>query len=114
MRKISSASIWLVVFVLVIFASLALLNTDKKVDTLSVNQFQDYWVKKQVKSVQVREDKTVEGQLNNGTNYETTVPLERLMQVMDEHPNNKVTETYVKPASMPMWLQIIQIGRAHV
>ncbi|WP_298842383.1 ATP-dependent zinc metalloprotease FtsH [Clostridium sp.] len=107
MRKISSASIWLVVFVLVIFASLALLNTDKKVDTLSVNQFQDYWVKKQVKSVQVREDKTVEGQLNNGTNYETTVPLERLMQVMDEHPNNKVTETYVKPASMPMWLQII-------
>lgn len=107
MKKISSASVWVVVFVLVIFACLALLETDKKVDTLSVNQFQDYWVKKQVKSVQVREDKTVAGELNNGTQYETIVPLARLMQVMDKNPNASVTETYVKPASMPMWLQIV-------
>jgi len=107
MKKISSASIWLVVFVLVIFASLALLETNKKDSTISVDKFQQYWVKKEIKSVQVSEDKTVAGQLTNGTQYETVVPIERLMQVMDKYPNPNVIETYVKPASMPMWLQIV-------
>ena len=107
MKKISSASIWLVVFVLVILAALALLETNKDNKPISVNQFQEYWDKKEVKSVQVREDKTVIGELNNGTQYETIVPLERLMQVMDKNPNKNVVETYVKPASMPMWLQVV-------
>ena len=87
MKKISSASIWLVVFVLVIFASLALLETNKNVSTISVDKFQEYWIKKEIKSVQVREDKTVVGELNDGTQYETIVPLQRLFQVMDKYPN---------------------------
>ncbi|MGH4050290.1 MAG: ATP-dependent zinc metalloprotease FtsH [Clostridium sp.] len=107
MKKISSASVWVVVFVLLIFASLALYGTDKKVNTISVDQFQEHWVKKEIKSIQVREDKTVAGKLNDGTDYETVVPLTRLLQVMDKYPNTSVTETYVKPATMPMWLQVI-------
>lgn len=107
MKRISSASIWLVVFVLVIFAALTLNETGKKANTISVDQFQEYWVKKEVKSIQVREDKTVAGELNNGTEYETIIPLERLMQVMDKNPNTSVKEVYIKPASMPMWLQIV-------
>jgi cell division protease FtsH len=107
MKKISSASIWVIVFVLVIFASLTVFENGKDVTTLSVDKFQDHWVKKDIKSVQVREDKTVVGQLNDGTQYETIVPLERLLQVMDKYPNATVTETYVKPATMPMWLQVV-------
>lgn len=107
MKKVSSASIWLVVFVLVIFASLALLETNKDVSTIRVDKFQEYWVKKEIKSVQVREDKTVMGELNDGTKYETIVPLQRLLQVMDKYPNANVQETYIKPATMPMWLQVI-------
>jgi len=107
MKKVSSTSIWIVVFVLMIFAILALLETNKNVSTISVDKFQEYWVKKEVKSVQVSEDKTVAGELNNGTKYETVVPIQRLMQVMDKYPNVSVKETYVKPATMPMWLQIV-------
>jgi cell division protease FtsH len=107
MKKISSASIWLVVFVLVIFASLALFETNKDVSTIRVDKFQEYWVNKQIKSVQVREDKTVVGELKDGTKYETIVPLQRLLQVMDQNPNKDVQETYIKPATMPMWLQIV-------
>jgi len=107
MKKISSASIWLVVFVLVIFASLALLETNKNVSTISVDQFQQRWDKKEVKSVQVREDKTVVGELSNGTQYETILPLQRLLQIMDKNPNPNVKEIYIKPATMPMWLQIV-------
>ena len=107
MKKISSASIWLVVFVLVIFASIALLETNKNVSTISVDKFQEYWVKKEIKSVQVREDKTVVGELNDGTQYETIVPLQRLLQVMEKYPNTTVKENYIKPATMPMWLQVV-------
>ncbi|MBU3145873.1 ATP-dependent zinc metalloprotease FtsH [Clostridium sp. CF012] len=107
MKKISSASIWLVVFVLVILASLALRETGKDASTIRVDKFQEYWVKKEIKSVQVREDKTVAGELKDGTKYETTVPLQRLLQVMDKYPNTDVQETYIKPATMPMWLQVV-------
>ncbi|MCJ7689953.1 MAG: ATP-dependent metallopeptidase FtsH/Yme1/Tma family protein, partial [Clostridiaceae bacterium] len=107
MKKISSASVWIVVLVLVIFAALAFNGSDKDVSNISVDEFQEHWVKKEIKTVQVKEDKTVEGQLNDGTQYETVVPLERLLQVMEKYPNEKVTETYIKPATMPMWLQIV-------
>jgi cell division protease FtsH len=107
MKKISSASIWLIVFVLVIFASLALLETNKNVSTISVDKFEQHWIKKEIKSVQVKEDKTVSGELNDGTKYETTVPLQRLYKIMDKDPNPSITEVYIKPASMPMWLQVV-------
>ncbi len=107
MKKISSASIWIVVFVLVIFAALTLLDSSKDVSQISVNKFQEHWIKKDIKTVQVKEDKTVSGELKNGTRYETIVPLTRLLQVMDENPNASVTETYLKPASMPMWLNVL-------
>ena len=96
MKKISSASIWLVVFVLVIFASLALLETNKNVSTISVDKFQEHWVKKEIKSVQVREDKTVAGELSDGTQYETIIPLQRLLQVMDKYPNHKCKRNIYK------------------
>ncbi|MCB2298060.1 ATP-dependent zinc metalloprotease FtsH [Clostridium tagluense] len=107
MKKISSASIWLVVLVLVIFAALALNENGKSVTSLSVDEFQQHWDKKEIKNVQVREDKTVVGELKDGTKYETIVPLQRLMQVMDKNPNKDVKEMYIKPATMPMWLQIV-------
>ncbi len=107
MKRISSATVWIVVLVLVIFAALAYGGSNKNVSNISVDKFQERWVKKEIKTVQVKEDKTVEGQFNDGTQYETVVPLERLLQVMEKYPNEKVKETYIKPATMPMWLQIV-------
>ncbi|MCJ7690597.1 MAG: ATP-dependent zinc metalloprotease FtsH, partial [Clostridiaceae bacterium] len=107
MKKVSSASVWIVVLVLVILAALAFNTSTKNVSSISVDEFQEHWVKKEIKTVQVNEDKTVEGQLNDGTQYETVVPLTRLLQVMEKYPNEKVKETYIKPATMPMWLQIV-------
>ncbi|MGH4118255.1 ATP-dependent zinc metalloprotease FtsH [Clostridium sp.] len=107
MKKISSATVWIIVLVLVIFAALAYGGSNKNVSNISVDEFQEHWVKKEIKTVQVKEDKTVEGQLNDNTQYETVVPLERLLQVMEKYPNEKVKETYIKPATMPMWLQIV-------
>lgn len=107
MKKISSASVWLIVFVLVIVASLAMTQSNKDVSSISVDKFQEHWIKKEVKSIQIREDKTVSGLLTDGKKYETVIPQQRLFQIMDKYPNTSIDENYIKPASIPMWLQIV-------
>ncbi|MCI1944584.1 ATP-dependent zinc metalloprotease FtsH [Clostridium luticellarii] len=109
MKKFSSATAWVIVFILVILAALLLVRTNDTSVSISFNDFQKYWLNNNVKSFQLREDKmTVQGSLKNGTPYETVVPSERLFQFIGEHPKDgEVQEMYVKPATMPMWVQYL-------
>lgn len=109
MKKFSSATAWVIVFVLVILAALMLVRTNESSSAISFNQFQKYWLDNNIKSFQVREDKmTIDGTLKDGTRYETVVPSERLFQFIGEHPKNgDVQEVYVKPATVPMWIQYL-------
>ena len=109
MKKISSATAWAVVFILVIVAALLLVRTNESSTSISFNDFQKYWLSNDVKSFQLREDKmTVQGSLKNGTAYETVVPSERLFQFIGQHPKDgEVQEMYAKPATIPMWVQCL-------
>jgi ATP-dependent metalloprotease FtsH len=109
MKKFSSATAWVIVFVLVILAALMLVRTNETSAAISFNQFQKYWLDNNIKSFQVKEDKmTIDGTLKDGTRYETVVPTERLFQFIGEHPKNgDVQEVYVKPATVPMWIQYL-------
>ncbi|KZL93130.1 ATP-dependent zinc metalloprotease FtsH [Clostridium magnum] len=109
MKKFSSATAWVIVFVLVILAALMLVRTNESSTAISFNQFQKYWIDNNIKSFQVREDKmTIDGTLKDGTRYETVVPSERLFQFIGDHPKNgDVQEVYVKPATVPMWIQYL-------
>ncbi|CAB1254642.1 ATP-dependent zinc metalloprotease FtsH [Clostridium sp. MT-14] len=109
MKKFSSATAWVIVFILVILAALLLLRTDNNSVSITFNDFQKDWLNNDIKSFQLREDKmTVQGSLKDGTPYETVVPSERLFQFIGEHPKDgEVQEMYVKPATMPMWVQYL-------
>ncbi len=109
MKKFSSATAWVIVFVLVILAALMLARTNENSTVINFNEFQKYWIDNNIKSFQVKEDKmTVGGTLKDGTQYETVVPSERLFQFIGEHPKNgEVKELYVKPATVPMWVQYL-------
>ncbi|WP_123054814.1 ATP-dependent zinc metalloprotease FtsH [Clostridium sp. JN-1] len=109
MKKISSATAWVIVFVLVILAATMLVRTNENATTINFDQFQKDWLGNNVKSFQVKEDKmTVVGTLKDGTQYETVVPSERLFQFIGEHPKNgDVKEVYDKPATIPMWVQYL-------
>ncbi|MHC6181417.1 ATP-dependent zinc metalloprotease FtsH [Clostridium sp. JNZ X4-2] len=109
MKKFSSATAWVIVFILVILAALLLVRTNDNAVSISFNDFQKDWLSNNIKSFQLREDKmTVQGSLKNGTAYETVVPSERLFQFIGEHPKDgEVQEMYVKPATMPMWVQYL-------
>jgi len=109
MKKISSATAWVVVFIFVLLAAMMLARTNETSTAINFNDFEKNWINSNIKSFQVREDNmTVTGTLKDGTQYETVVPSERLFQFIGEHPKNgDVTEIYVKPASVPMWVQYL-------
>ena len=109
MKKFSSATAWVIVFVLVILAALMLVRTNENSTAINFNDFQKNWLENKVDSFQVKEDKmTVTGALKNGQQYETVVPSERLFQFIGEHPKDgDVKEVYFKPATVPMWVQYL-------
>ncbi len=109
MKKFSSATAWVIVFVLVILAALMLVRTNEGATAINFNDFQKYWLENKVTSFEVKEDKmTVVGTLKDGQQYETVVPSERLFQFIGEHPKDgSVKEIYVKPAAVPMWVQYL-------
>lgn len=109
MKKFSSATAWVIVFILVILSALWLVRTNENSTAISFSDFQKYCLSSDIKNFQLREDKmTVQGSLKNGTSYETVVPSERLFQFIGEHPKEgEVQEIYLKPATIPMWVQYL-------
>ncbi|MBM7872011.1 cell division protease FtsH [Clostridium pascui] len=105
-KKFSSATAWVIVFIMVIFAALFLARTNESATAINFNQFQKHWINNEIKSFEVKEDKmTVVGNLKNGTQYETIVPFERLNEFVSTHDKNgEVIEKYALPARTPMWL----------
>lgn len=110
MKKISSATAWVTVFILVILAALLLLRTNENTTTINFNDFQKAWIEKKVESINVKQDRmTVTGKMKGGSNFETIVPSDRLFQFISEHPNDGgvIGEVYDRPASVPGWVNYL-------
>ena len=108
MKKISSATAWIIIFVMVIIIAFMLATGTKSGKTITFNEFQKQWTADNIKSFEVKEDNmTVSGQYQNGTSYETVVPYERLKDFITAHANDSVEESYLAPAKTPWWLSIM-------
>jgi len=107
MKKRSSIAVWVIVFVII--AEFMLAKTDQTSTNINFNQFQNDWTNNTIKSFVVQEDQmSVTGTLKNGTTYKTIVPSARLFQFIQDHPKSpNIQETYLKPATIPMWLQFL-------
>ncbi|MBU3181435.1 ATP-dependent zinc metalloprotease FtsH [Clostridium psychrophilum] len=107
MKKKSGIAAWALVFVIIAVFMLA--KTDQTSTIINFNQFQNDWTNNTIKSFVVQEDQmSVSGTLKNGTTYKTVVPSARLFQFIQDHPKNpSIQETYLKPATIPAWLQYL-------
>src|ERR1035437_904928 len=109
MKKKSSIVTWAITFVMVIIVASMLFKTNQTSTVINFNEFQNDWTNNNVKSFTVQEDQmSVSGTLKNGTDYNTIVPSARLFQFIQDHPAGpNVQETYLKPATIPMWVQYL-------
>ncbi|WP_234117037.1 ATP-dependent zinc metalloprotease FtsH [Clostridium hydrogenum] len=108
MKKLSSATVWIVVTIVVILTVLTLSQSNKTSNTISFNEFQKQYTQNNIKSFQMKDDKmTVDGKMKDGSTFETIVPLTRLNQFLSVHPNTDVEESYIPPANIPAWFSWI-------
>ncbi|MCY6356601.1 ATP-dependent zinc metalloprotease FtsH [Clostridium sp. ZS2-4] len=106
-KKFSSATAWIIVFMMVILAALALLETNKSASLISYNQFKQYLVKDNISRVEVKQDRrTVIGELKDKdkTQFESVIPETLLIDIIKENPNATAEVRFEKPTSMPIWV----------
>lgn len=106
MKKISNATIWVVVLIVVVLTALTLTQGNKTNNNITFDVFQKKYIAKEIKSFQVKDDDmTIDGKYADGTSFETVAPVQRLVQFLGENPNKgDVSESYTAPVSVPMWV----------
>jgi cell division protease FtsH len=108
MRKISSATIWFLVLILVIFSALSLFDSTGSLKEISVTEFEKYMQQKQVSAIQTSSDGTsVRGKLSDGTEFSVNILQSRYSQILKENPNPNMNEKYDPPATVPVWMRIL-------
>lgn len=109
MKKYSGITAWIIILIVIIFASTFLTQTGKNVKNIHFDEFQKQWINNNIQSFKVNsEERTVTGTYKDGTAYETTVMPERLFQFIEQYPKNgEVKEDYSKPVTIPFWVQYI-------
>lgn len=108
MKKISSATIWFLVLILVIFSALSLFDSTGTLKEISVTEFEKYMQQKQVSAIQVSSDGTsVRGKLSDDTEFTVNILKDRYLQVLKENPNPNMNENYDPPATVPVWMRIL-------
>ncbi|NLZ48339.1 MAG: ATP-dependent zinc metalloprotease FtsH [Clostridiales bacterium] len=109
MKKLSSATLWLVALIVIILVAVAVVGESKSSNTLTVNEFEKAYKEEKLKSMEISEDRMiVTGLLKDNRTYQAVVPYERLLQIIEKYPDvNDIQETYIKPTSVPFWIQYL-------
>jgi len=107
MKKKSNIAIWTITFVII--ALFMFPKANQTSTNINFDQFQNNWTNNTIKSFQVKDDEmSVSGTLKNGTTFTTIVPSARLFQFIKDHPKTPaIGETYLKPPSSLVWLQVL-------
>ena len=108
MKKFSSATAWLLILILVIFAALTFFDGSGNVKQLNVNTFEQYWQQDKIKTAVMSDDRmTIVGELSDGGKYQTALPEYDFSALRDKYPNNKILVSYTPPTSVPFWIQML-------
>ncbi len=108
MKKFSSATVWLLVLILVVFSALTLFNGSGNIESISISEYEKHMKDKKVKEYNFSNDEEVLiGELNDGKQFRVNIIKERYLQIRDQYPNPNMVERNTPPATMPLWLNIL-------
>lgn len=108
MKKFSSATVWLLVLILVIFSALTLFDGAGNVKSIDVKEFETYMKDKKVTEVKLSDtERTLVGKLDDGTQFSVNIIRERYLDIVRQYPNENLRENYTPPTSIPVWLNFL-------
>ena len=110
-KRLSSATIWIVLLIVLFFAAITVLESSKTSGAISYNEFKKYWIENKVSRVEIKQDgRTVAGELNDKakTQFQVVVPQSLLVQdILVNNPKSSVNVKFEPASSMPMWISWI-------
>ena len=109
MKKFSSATAWIIVLLLVVFAAYALLETNTGSETITLTMFQQKLDEDKVTKMLVQQGNGlsyIEGELTEGQRFNVTVANDLINEYV-KNISPSVTVAYEEPESMPIWISYL-------
>lgn len=110
MKKISSATIWFLVLVLLIISALSLFDGTSTAKEINTTQFEAYLKNEQITDVKTSAEDAVvviTGKLSDGTEFKSSILKERYVELIDKYPSANLQEEYMAPVELPIWITIM-------
>jgi cell division protease FtsH len=108
MKKYSSATGW-IFLMMVIFLSATLLWKNAGVtDEISYSDFQQKWIKEELKSVTIESDKMiVSGKTADDKLFTTYAPSDIVEKLITENPKDTIKVEFTQPSNSSFWISFI-------
>lgn len=112
MKKLSSATVWIIVFVLAMVAGMLVLDSTKSSGTMRYDQFVKVLDENKIKTANIQQEGSlaiISGQLksDNKSKYEVVISTRLLDEIIDKGKLEGVNLQYLKPESFPAWVQYL-------
>ncbi|WP_461207621.1 ATP-dependent zinc metalloprotease FtsH [Clostridium sp. DL1XJH146] len=109
MKKFSSATIWIIVLIMVVLATLVLSDGNGSSASLRYKpEFQELWLDNGIEEVEIQDDgRTLIGIKQSGETFETTVPEEVFSDFLKANPNADVAIGYEALTTWPIWVSAL-------
>ncbi|MGL5151990.1 MAG: ATP-dependent zinc metalloprotease FtsH [Clostridium sp.] len=108
MKKVSGAAVWIIISIVLIFASVAMVESGNRSETIPYSAFQEKWKSNEIQSISVQEDgMTIEGKTRDNKAFVTYSTEEMLTLLMKENPRSDVRIDFEAPSNSGAWLSIL-------
>ena len=108
MKKYSSATVWIIAFVVLFLAATLLFDGGKSSNKIVFSDFQQKWINNEIKSIVVQPDKMmITGKTTEGTDFTVYAPDSMVEMLNVQYAKDDVKIEYIAPSNNSFWISII-------
>ena len=108
MKKYSSATGWIFLMMVIFLSATLLWKNTGVTDEISYSDFQQKWIKEELKSVTIESDKmVVSGKTLDDKLFTTYAPSDIVGKLITENPKDTIKVEFIQPSNSSFWISFI-------